>query len=79
MFELGRTYLARGPMASHSIRHARHSTCSSDIGSKWCAWNAIVEHHDHHGRVRSPEGAFVPKIEDPTGIKRRALELVTAA
>jgi hypothetical protein len=48
-------------------------------GSRWCAWNALVEHHDHHGRPRTPEGAFVRKLEDPTGIKRRARELITAS
>ena len=48
-------------------------------GSKWCAWNAIVEHHDHNGRIRSREGAWTRAVEDPAGIKARALELVTAA
>jgi phage/plasmid-like protein (TIGR03299 family) len=57
----------------------RGETMGNAPGSKWCAWNAIVEHHDHHGRPRTPEGAFVRKLEDPAGIKRRALELVTAA
>jgi phage/plasmid-like protein (TIGR03299 family) len=58
---------------------ARGETVGNAPGSKWCAWNAIVEHHDHHGRPRTPEGAFVRKLEDPSGIKRRALELITAA
>jgi phage/plasmid-like protein (TIGR03299 family) len=57
----------------------RGDTVGNAPGSKWCAWNAIVEHHDHHGRPRTREGAFVRKLEDPTGIKRRALELITAA
>jgi phage/plasmid-like protein (TIGR03299 family) len=54
-------------------------TVGNAPGSKWCAWNAIVEFHDHHGRPRTREGAFVRKLEDPAGIKRRALELVLAA
>jgi hypothetical protein len=58
---------------------ARGDTAGNAPGSKWCAWDAIVEHHDHHGRPRTPEGVFVRKLEDPTGIKRRALELIIAA
>jgi phage/plasmid-like protein (TIGR03299 family) len=58
---------------------AGSETIGNAPGSKWCAWNAIVEHHDHHGRPRTAEGAFVRKLEDPTGIKRRSLELITAA
>jgi hypothetical protein len=57
----------------------RGETIGNAPGSKWRAWNAIVEHHDHHGRPRTPEGAFVRKLEEPAGIKRRALELITAA
>ena len=55
-------------------RHGRHGP-----GSKWCALNAIVEFHDHHGRPRTPEGAYVRKLEDPAGRKARALELISAA
>ena len=54
-------------------------TVGNAPGSKWCAWNAIVEFHDHHGRPRTPEGAFTRKLEDPGGVKRRALELISAA
>jgi phage/plasmid-like protein (TIGR03299 family) len=54
-------------------------TVGNAPGSKWCAWNAIVEFHDHHGRPRTREGGFVRKLEDPAGVKRRALELVLAA
>jgi len=54
-------------------------TVGNAPGSKWCAWNAIAEVHDHHGRVRTPEGAFTRAIEDPTGVKGRALDLVLAA
>ena len=58
---------------------ARGETVGNAPGSKWCAWNAIVEFHDHHGRPRTPEGAFTRKLEDPGGVMRRALELIRAA
>jgi phage/plasmid-like protein (TIGR03299 family) len=48
-------------------------------GSKWCAWNAVVEHHDHHSNARSSQGIFLRRVEDPTGLKRRALDLIAAA
>ena len=54
-------------------------TVGNAPGSKWCAWNAIVEFHDHHGRARTPEGAWTRAIEDPLGLKARALDLVLAA
>lgn len=54
-------------------------TVGAAPASKWCALNAIVEFHDHHGRPRTPEGAFVRKVEDPGGLKGRALDLVLAA
>ena len=58
----------------------RHGdTVGSAPGSKWCAWNAIVEFHDHHGRARTPEGAWTRAVEDPAGVKARALELVLVA
>jgi phage/plasmid-like protein (TIGR03299 family) len=53
-------------------------TVGNAPGSKWCAWNAIVEVHDHHGRARTPEGAWTRALEDPSGLKARALELVLA-
>jgi hypothetical protein len=72
---------------SRACARARHRGCAvvrgdavgNAPGSKWCAWNAIAEFHDHHGRPRTPEGGFVRKLEDPRGIKARALELITAA
>ena len=54
-------------------------TVGAAPGSKWCALNAIVEFHDHHGHPRTPEGAFVRKLEDPGARKARALELISAA
>jgi hypothetical protein len=54
-------------------------TVGNASGSKWCAWDAIVEFHDHHGRRRTPEGAWTRAVEDPGGLKARALELVLAA
>src|SRR3954454_7378012 len=55
------------------------ATVGNAPGSKWCAWNAIVEVHDHHGRARRAEGAWTRAIEDPSGHKTRALDLVLAA
>jgi phage/plasmid-like protein (TIGR03299 family) len=54
-------------------------TVGNAPGSKWCAWNAIAEHHDHHGRTRTPEGAWTRAVEDPAGVKARALALITGA
>jgi len=55
------------------------ATVGNAPGSRWAAWNAIVEHHDHHGRPRTPHGAFLRRFEDHAGIKARALELVQTA
>jgi hypothetical protein len=55
------------------------ATVGNAPGSKWAAWNAIVEFHDHGGRVRTPEGGFMRRFEDPAGLKARALELVATA
>ena len=79
---------ALGGRALPNRRHARESvtaifrdgdTIGNAPGSKWCAWNAVVEVHDHNGRARTPEGAFTRAIEDPSGHKARALDLVLAA
>lgn len=88
---LGRLYPddpALGDRAAKSRREARASvmglfregaTVGNAPGSKWAAWNAIVEFHDHGGRPRTPEGGFVRRFEDPAGVKARALELVATA
>jgi phage/plasmid-like protein (TIGR03299 family) len=77
-----------GERAARSRREAREAvvalfrdgpTVGNAPGSKWAAWNAIVEHHDHGGRPRTPEGGFVRRLEDPHGVKGRALELISAA
>ena len=79
---------ALGGRALANRRHARDSviaifhhgdTVGNAPGSKWCAWNAIAEFHDHHGRRRTAEGAWTRTIEDPSGLKGRALALVEAA
>jgi hypothetical protein len=79
---------ALGDRAAKSRRDARATvmtlfregaTVGNAPGSKWAAWNAIVEFHDHGGRPRTAEGGFVRRFEDPAGLKARALELVTAA
>jgi hypothetical protein len=54
-------------------------TVGNAPGSKWCAWNAIVEHHDHDRRRRTPEGRWTRAVEDPNGVKARALDLILAA
>jgi phage/plasmid-like protein (TIGR03299 family) len=54
-------------------------TVGNAPGSRWCAWNAIVEQHDFGGRARTPQGTFLRRFEDAAGIKARALELVAAA
>jgi phage/plasmid-like protein (TIGR03299 family) len=80
--------LALGDRAAKSRREARQrvmalfcegATVGNAPGSKWAAWNAIVEFHDHGGRARTPEGGFVRRFEDPAGVKGRALQLVGAA
>src|SRR4051812_40810739 len=54
-------------------------TVGNAPGSKWCAWNAIVEHRDHDRRRRTPEGRWTRVVEDPNGVKARALDLILAA
>src|SRR4051812_21979592 len=54
-------------------------TVGNAPGSKWCAWNAIVEHHDHDRRRRTPEGRWTRAVEDPNGVKARALDLILAS
>lgn len=80
--------LRLGDRAAKSRREARAAvldlfrdgpTVGNAPHSKWAAWNAIVEFHDHGGRPRTPEGGFVRRFEDPAGFKARALELVGAA
>src|SRR4051812_18778197 len=68
----------RAPEAGMGV-FAHGDTVGNVPGSKWCAWNAIVEVHDHHSRARTPEGAWTRAVEDPTGLKARALDLVLAA
>ena len=78
---------ALGGRALANRRHARESvmaifrhgdTRGNAPASKWCAWNAIAEFHDHHGRRRTAEGAWTRAVEDPSGVKARALALVEA-
>jgi phage/plasmid-like protein (TIGR03299 family) len=76
----GRALRARARARESILRtFADGDTVGNAPRSKWCAWNAIVEFHDHHGRPRTREGAFVRKLEDPGGVKARALELISAA
>ena len=76
----GRALASRARARETVLELFRHGhTVGASPGSKWCALNAIVEFHDHHGRPRTPEGAFVRTVEDPSGVKGRALDLVLAA
>jgi uncharacterized protein DUF932 len=76
----GRALANRRQAREAVIAIFRHGdTVGNAPGSKWCAWNAIVEHHDHNGRARTPEGAWMRAVEDPSGMKARALGLVLAA
>ena len=60
-------------------------------GSRWCAYNAIVEYQQHYAPVRTDprltlverrereaERRFIRSTDDPTGTQARALELLTA-
>ena len=55
------------------------ATVGNAPGSKWSAWNAIVEHHQHVRPARTDQSRFIRAMDDPTGFAGRALELVTAA
>lgn len=59
------------------FRHG--ATVGNAPGSKWCAWNAVCEFHDYAGRPRSPQGAFVRRMDDPAGVKASALRRLQAA
>jgi phage/plasmid-like protein (TIGR03299 family) len=55
-------------------------------GTKWCAYNAIVEYQQHYAPVRAQadtteaaERRFVRATEDPQGVQARALELISAS
>lgn len=54
-------------------------TVGNAPGSKWCAANALLEHIEWAPKVRSATGRFVRHIQDPDGLKARALEMVVAA
>jgi phage/plasmid-like protein (TIGR03299 family) len=65
-------------------------TTGNAPGSKWCAYNALVEYDQHYSRVvvgkdtSDPERAaaerrFVRATEDPNRIQSRALDLIVAA
>jgi phage/plasmid-like protein (TIGR03299 family) len=47
-------------------------------GSKWCGYNAIVEHFEHVRPQRTAQGTFLRHFDDPNGFKARALDLVVA-
>jgi aminopeptidase N len=64
---------------------AQGDTTGNAPGSKWCAYNAVVEYQQHYAPVRAKkdtteaaERQFVRATDDPQGIQRQALELVIA-
>ncbi len=57
---------------------AHPETQGNAPGSKWCAFNAITEYEQHDRLFRSSESRFVRAMEDPEGVQRKALELLTA-
>lgn len=65
-------------------------TTGNAPGTKWCAYNALVEYDQHYSRVvvgkdsSDPERAaaerrFVRATEDPNAVQSRALDLIVAA
>jgi len=62
----------------------RGDTQGNSPGSKWSAYNAITEYHQHDKLVRTQdpqlaaERRFIRSFEDPEGFQKRALALVTA-
>lgn len=59
-------------------------TTGNAPGSRWCAYNAIVEYQQHYMPARGgsdtakAERLFTRATDDPAGVQRRALELVMA-
>lgn len=54
-------------------------TQGNSPGTKWCAYNAIVEHFEHVRPQRTAQGTFLRHFADPDGFKQNALDLVVAA
>lgn len=63
----------------------RGDTQGNSPGTKWCAYNALTEFHQHDKLVRSSddrviaERRFIRSFEDPDGFQKTALKLVVAA
>jgi hypothetical protein len=55
------------------------ATVGSAPGTKGCAANAFLEHLEWGTAARGAGGRFLRHFDDPGGLKRRALELVSAA
>lgn len=77
----------RGDTAHPKVEH---DTTGNAPGTKWCAYNAIVEYQQHYTSTRvskdtadperkRAEQMFVRSTDDPQGVQAKALELVTAA
>lgn len=52
-------------------------TVGNSPGTKWCAYNAVAEYVDY-GKSTDHDGKLLRAMEDPTGLKAKALDLVTA-
>ena len=62
----GRALASRARARETVLALFRHGdTVGSAPGSKWCALNAIVEFHDHHGHPRSPGGLLRAQARRP--------------
>ena len=62
----GRALRARARARETVLRtFADGDTVGNAPGSKWCAWNAIVEYHDHHGRPRTSRGRVRAQARGP--------------
>ena len=64
------------------LGEGKFDTRGNAPGSKWAAYNAVTEYVQHYAPVRSKDATvaaerrFVRGVEDPTGIQRKALELL---
>jgi phage/plasmid-like protein (TIGR03299 family) len=68
---------------SHPL--VKGDTTGNAPGTKWCLYNAVVEHDQHYRRVHTKDAAkagerlFVRAMTDPDGVQARALNLLVSA
>jgi hypothetical protein len=68
----------RPPSGRSPVRSNTGDTTGNSPGTKWTAFNAIVEHLDYGRRYTARKNQVQRSFED-TALKQRALELVSAA